>query len=170
VCSANELAFADRWSAELVDALPASAALLVTSDHGQIHLDADFVDRQCPSCVALADHVAGDGRFRYLYAAPGGGRAAGPARELVSDRAWVWSRAELLDMGVLGADATGTCRARSATSCSRRASRSPSSTPRCPNERSCDPARQSHAGRDVRAVARDAGPRLIRLSAPRSPW
>jgi hypothetical protein len=57
--------------------------------------------------------MAGDGRFRYLYAAPGGGRELlAAARELVSDRAWVWSRSELLDMGVLGADATGNIPAR----------------------------------------------------------
>ena len=102
---ANELAFADRLVGELVDALPASAAVLVTSDHGQIHLDAEsWID--VPELGALSTTMAGDGRFRYLYAAPGGGRELlAAARELVSDRAWVWSRAELLDLGVLGADA-----------------------------------------------------------------
>ena len=38
---ARELAFADRFVGELVDALPASATVLVTSDHGQIHLEAE---------------------------------------------------------------------------------------------------------------------------------
>ena len=53
--------------------------------------------------------MAGDGRFRYLYATPGRPRELlGRARELLSDRAWVWSRAELLEMGVLGTGATGT--------------------------------------------------------------
>ena len=109
---ANELAFADRLVGELVDALPASAALLVTSDHGQIHLEAEsWID--VPELGALSTTMAGDGRFRYLYAAPGGARdLLAAARELVSDRAWVWSRAELLDMGVLGADATGNVPAR----------------------------------------------------------
>ncbi|HTK17810.1 MAG TPA: alkaline phosphatase family protein [Acidimicrobiia bacterium] len=104
---ANELAFADRLVGELVDALPASATVLVTSDHGQIHLDAaSWID--IPELGALATTMAGDGRFRYLYAPAGGGRdLLAAARELVSDRAWVWSRAELLEMGVLGNDATG---------------------------------------------------------------
>jgi predicted AlkP superfamily pyrophosphatase or phosphodiesterase len=104
---ANELVFADRLVGELIDALPSSATLLVTSDHGQIHLDADsWID--IPELGALATTMAGDGRFRYLYAAPGGGRdLLAAARELVSDRAWVWSRAELLEMGVFGDDATG---------------------------------------------------------------
>jgi predicted AlkP superfamily pyrophosphatase or phosphodiesterase len=104
---ANELAFADRLVGELVDALPASATVLVTSDHGQIHLEAaSWID--IPELGALATTMAGDGRFRYLYAAPGGGRdLLAAARELVSDRAWVWSRSELLEMGVLGRDATG---------------------------------------------------------------
>jgi hypothetical protein len=105
---ANELAFADRLVGELVDALPASATLLVTSDHGQIHLEAEsWID--IPELGALATTMAGDGRFRYLYAPPGGGRELlAAARELVSDRAWVWSRAELLELGILGNDATGT--------------------------------------------------------------
>ena len=57
-----------------------------------------------PSSARVARAMAGDGRFRYLYAAPGGARELlAAARELVSDRAWVWSRSELLDMGVFGA-------------------------------------------------------------------
>ena len=38
---ARELAFVDRFVADLVDALPASATVLVTSDHGQVHLEAE---------------------------------------------------------------------------------------------------------------------------------
>ena len=101
---ARELAFVDRFVGELLDALPPETALLVTSDHGQIHLEAEsWID--VPELSALTNAMAGDGRFRYLYAAPGGGRdLLAAARELVSDRAWVWSRAELLDMGVFGTD------------------------------------------------------------------
>jgi Type I phosphodiesterase / nucleotide pyrophosphatase len=105
---ARELAFVDRFVGELVGALPARAALLVTSDHGQIHLEAEsWID--VPELGELTTAMAGDGRFRYLYAKPGTARELlGRARELVSDRAWVWSRAELLEMGVLGNDASGT--------------------------------------------------------------
>jgi hypothetical protein len=105
---ARELAFVDRFVGELADALPSSAALLVTSDHGQVHLEADsWID--VPELSELTTAMAGDGRFRYLYAPPGGARELlALARELVSDRAWVWSRAELLELGVFGDDATGT--------------------------------------------------------------
>ena len=105
---ARELAFVDRFVADLVDALPASAAVLVTSDHGQVHLEAEsWID--IPELGAMSAAMAGDGRFRYLYAHPGTARELlARARELVSDRAWVWSRAELLEMGVFGADASGT--------------------------------------------------------------
>ena len=105
---ARELAFADRLVGELVDALPAHAAVLVTSDHGQVHLEAEsWID--IPELGELTTAMAGDGRFRYLYARPGGGRELlARARELVSDRAWVWSRAEVLELGLLGDDATGT--------------------------------------------------------------
>jgi hypothetical protein len=52
--------------------------------------------------------MAGDGRFRYLYARKGAQRdLLAAARELVGSSAWVWSRAELLEEGLLGAGATG---------------------------------------------------------------
>ena len=103
----RELRFVDSLVSELVDSLPSTAALLVTSDHGQIHLDdSSWID--ITDLVALSTHLAGDGRFRYLYAdADNRKELLGRARELCSDRAWVWSRAELLEMGVLGAGATG---------------------------------------------------------------
>jgi len=103
----RELRFVDSLVSELVDSLPSSAALLITSDHGQIHLeDSSWIE--IPELLSLSSHVAGDGRFRYLYAdADNRKELLGRARELCSDRAWVWSRAELLEMGVLGAGATG---------------------------------------------------------------
>ena len=51
--------------------------------------------------------MAGDGRFRYLYARKGAARELlAAAREQVGD-AWVWSRPEVLDEGLLGTGATG---------------------------------------------------------------
>jgi hypothetical protein len=104
----RELAFADALVGELVDALPRSTAVLVTSDHGQIHLEPDsWID--IPELVPFTTAIAGDARFRYLYAdAANRGELLGRARELYSDRAWVWSRAEVLESGVLGAGAAGT--------------------------------------------------------------
>jgi hypothetical protein len=103
----RELRDTDRLIADLRAALPSHAALLVTSDHGQVHLERDsWIDLE-----ALAPHVdamAGDGRFRYLYARKGAARELhARARDLAGDNAWVWSRRELLDEGLLGTDATG---------------------------------------------------------------
>jgi hypothetical protein len=105
---ARELAFADAIAGELLDALPANTALLVTSDHGQTHLEPEsWVE--IPELLSLATAVAGDGRFRYLYANPNTRKELiGRAREVLSDRAWVYSRAEALDSGMFGHGATGT--------------------------------------------------------------
>lgn len=104
----RELGAADRLVGDLLDALPSSCALLVTSDHGQIHLDADdWVE--LPELAPLVAAMAGDGRFRYLHARPGAARELlEAAREVVGERAWVRSRKELLAEGWLGAGATGT--------------------------------------------------------------
>lgn len=104
----RELVDTDRLVSDLRDTLPAHAALLVTSDHGQVHLERSSwieVPRAGEQCIAMA----GDGRFRYLYARPGAGRGlAEVARDEVGDRAWVWTRSELLGEGLLGPGATGT--------------------------------------------------------------
>jgi len=97
-----ELAFVDRLVGELLDALPEGAALLVTSDHGQVH----FGREGWVGLGALASLVAayaGDGRFRYLYARPGAaGELAAGARDEVGSQAWVFTRDQLLDEGWLG--------------------------------------------------------------------
>jgi hypothetical protein len=104
----RELEATDRLVADLRDALPAHAALLVTSDHGQVHLEAkSWID--VSELAPLVAAMAGDGRFRYLYARAGSSaELAEKARALVGDRGWVWTRAELLESGVLGTGATGT--------------------------------------------------------------
>jgi hypothetical protein len=101
---AAELAATDRLVGAVLDALPADAALVVTADHGQVHLDPE-------SWLPLGDvedYVAfgsGDGRFRYLHAKPGAARdLAAAARDAFGTRAWVLTRAELLDGAWLGPD------------------------------------------------------------------
>jgi predicted AlkP superfamily pyrophosphatase or phosphodiesterase len=104
----RELQAVDVLVANLRDALPAEAALLVTSDHGQVHLEhRDWIDLH--EIAPLVDMMAGDGRFRYLYAKRGGARdLLEAARDALGDRAWVFSRRQLLDEGWLGEGATGT--------------------------------------------------------------
>jgi hypothetical protein len=104
----RELRAADTLVAELQAALPEEAAVLVTSDHGQVHLEAQSW-LELREIEPLVDMMSGDGRFRYLYAKRGGARELlEAARGAVGDRAWVWSRRELLDDGWIGDGATGT--------------------------------------------------------------
>lgn len=96
-----EVRSADRFVEELVQRLPSDTAVLVTADHGQIHVE-DWIDLpdSVQSEVAVA---AGDARFRSLYAFPG--RVAileARAREALSDRVWVMTRSELCNSGWLG--------------------------------------------------------------------
>lgn len=96
-----ELAFADELVGRLLDVLPERTALLVTADHGQVHVGDAWI-----SLDPLRDlfrYCAGEGRFRYLFA----GRGAGPAlleaaTDAFGDRAWVFAREQLVDEGWLG--------------------------------------------------------------------
>jgi hypothetical protein len=107
-----ELAATDRLVGEVLDALPADAALVVTADHGQVHLDPE-------SWLPLGDvepfvaFGSGDGRFRYLHAKKGAADdLAAAAREKFGTQAWVLSRLELLDGGWLGPDPAPSTRRR----------------------------------------------------------
>lgn len=91
-----ELASADRLVAELASALPADAALVVTSDHGQVHVG----DAIVPIRDEVMSHVellSGEGRFRWLHARPGQhDDLAAAARELHQGRAWVRTKDEVI--------------------------------------------------------------------------
>jgi hypothetical protein len=109
---AAELAATDRLVAAVLDVLPPDAALVVTADHGQVHLDAE-------SWLALGDvepfvaFGSGDARFRYLHAAKGAAvDLADAARDAFGKRAWVLTRTELLDGGWLGPDPSPATRRR----------------------------------------------------------
>jgi hypothetical protein len=104
----RELAFADRLVGDLLSALPAGTALLVTADHGQVHLERDDWIELAP-LAPLIDVMAGDGRFRYLHAKTGAAKElAAAASEHVGAHAWVRTRAQVLDEGWIGTGATGT--------------------------------------------------------------
>lgn len=102
-----ELRAADALVGTLLDALPASVAVLVTSDHGQVHIGADdWID--LPELEPLVDLQAGDARFRYLYATRGAAaELAAGAHEVAGARAWVLTREQLFDEGWLGPRPTG---------------------------------------------------------------
>jgi predicted AlkP superfamily pyrophosphatase or phosphodiesterase len=104
----RELTFTDDLVAQFVAALPSRAALVVTSDHGQIHLERDdWIELS--ELRPMVEVMAGDGRFRYLHARRGEAKAlAAAATDLLGPHAWVRSRREVLDEGWIGTGATGT--------------------------------------------------------------
>lgn len=61
-----ELAFCDRLVHDLIDRLPAGAALVVTADHGQVETGDDIVHFH-PDVTALTRSLSGEARLRWLH-------------------------------------------------------------------------------------------------------
>jgi hypothetical protein len=100
----RELRSADRIVREILDALPSTAALVITSDHGQVHMEPGSW-LELGDLLPLVDTQAGDARFRQLYARDGArDELVAGARAQFGDVAWVMTRRELLDEGWLGPD------------------------------------------------------------------
>jgi hypothetical protein len=99
-----ELRAVDRLVGDLLDVLPSWTALIVTSDHGQVHVGLDGWVSLDPIAPLVAAYW-GDGRFRYLRAKRGGAsELAAAARDEYGGRAWVLTATELVDEGWLGPD------------------------------------------------------------------
>lgn len=97
-----ELVAVDRMVGELAAALPPGAALVVTSDHGQVQVDGPGIVLD-PEVAIDVDLMSGEGRFRWLHARPGtAGRLAANALRLYEGVAWVRTRQEVIDEGWLG--------------------------------------------------------------------
>jgi hypothetical protein len=96
----REVRYCDALVDQMLDALPERAALVVTADHGHVHFD-DRVDLGPLNALCVAQ--SGESRFRYLHAKPGAAaELESAARELCIDRAWCFTRNQLLDEGWLG--------------------------------------------------------------------
>jgi hypothetical protein len=105
---AAELAFADDLVGRLRAALPDSCALVVTADHGQMHIEPEDWIELDPEIEALIELQAGDARCRYLYARSGAHQdLAAACRERFARVAWVRTRRELLDEAWMGVGASG---------------------------------------------------------------
>ena len=92
-----ELVAVDRLVADVVAQLPSGAAVVVTADHGQVHVG-DNTLPPSPDVMRLVHHSSGEGRFRWLHAKSGAAAellAAGT--EAHGDVAWVVSRQQMLD-------------------------------------------------------------------------
>lgn len=99
-----ELVAADRLVADVAATLPGGAALVVTSDHGQVDVGERLVTLS-PEVHELCEAVSGEGRFTWLHARPGcTGELAQAARQTIAGTGlgWVVTRDEAEAEGWFG--------------------------------------------------------------------
>jgi predicted AlkP superfamily pyrophosphatase or phosphodiesterase len=98
----EELRFVDRLVSDLIDALPAGATLVVTSDHGQVEV-ASAAHLPHPDLLAASVLLSGEGRFRWLHVRPGAMQdAVAIATEAHGHEAWVRTREQIIEDGWFG--------------------------------------------------------------------
>lgn len=96
-----ELSTADHLVSRVAESLPSGCVLLVTADHGQVHVGDNQID--LPAEVSAMVRVqSGEGRFRWLHARRGAEAALLAECTQFSDVAWVVSRDEVLDQHWFG--------------------------------------------------------------------
>jgi hypothetical protein len=97
-----ELRAADRLVGDVLEALPTGTTLLVTADHGQVHVG-DRLVTPSPELLAGVVTQSGEGRFRWLHTAKGAAAdVAAAAAEEVGHLAWVATRQQMLDEAWFG--------------------------------------------------------------------
>jgi Type I phosphodiesterase / nucleotide pyrophosphatase len=107
-----ELVAVDRLVADVAEALPDGAALVVTADHGQVSVGRAAVALD-PAVMAHTSMVSGEGRFRWLHAHPGlRDDLAEAARACYGGEAWIHTIDEVEALGWFGGPLTGEARAR----------------------------------------------------------
>lgn len=97
-----EVAAADRLVSDVAEALPPGAVLVVTADHGQVHVGQGSVELD-KDLMTSVEMLSGEGRFRWLHARPGAARQlADEARDRYGDVSWVRTRDQVVEEGWLG--------------------------------------------------------------------
>jgi hypothetical protein len=97
-----ELVAADRLVADVISVLPPGVALLVTADHGQVHVGRNEIAPHA-DVLQRARYQSGEGRFRWLHARPGAAdELLAAAQHHHGDVAWVRSRQQAIDEGWFG--------------------------------------------------------------------
>jgi predicted AlkP superfamily pyrophosphatase or phosphodiesterase len=107
-----ELVSVDRLVCDLCSVLGPGMTLLITSDHGQVHVGEQVrpLHREVMRHVAL---LSGEGRFRWLHARPGQITDLLEAtRALHKDEAWIASREEATAAGWFGPRLSGAAASR----------------------------------------------------------
>lgn len=97
-----EISATDWLVGALLASLPADTTLVVTADHGQVHVGDESV-QLAASVTELLHHQSGEGRFRWLHAKRG--REAdllSTCTSLYDDIAWVVSLEQVVDEAWLG--------------------------------------------------------------------
>ncbi len=99
---AQELRTVDRLVGDIIEVLPEGAALVVTSDHGQVEVGTS-ARLPGPELLANVELMSGEGRFRWLHARAGAvGDVLAAAEEAHGAEAWVRTRERIVDEGWFG--------------------------------------------------------------------
>lgn len=97
-----ELRMADALVADVLAAVPAGTAVLVTADHGQVHVG-DRVVHPSADLLGPVTAQSGEGRFRWLHCAQSDiASVVDTAESEVGDLAWVVTKEQMLDDGWFG--------------------------------------------------------------------
>ena len=97
-----ELGFVDWLVGETLSSMPAGAVLAVVADHGQVDVGPRAA-LLAPEVAAESELVSGEARFRWLHGRAGRVEAlVDLARARYGGEAWVATREEIVDTGVLG--------------------------------------------------------------------
>jgi predicted AlkP superfamily pyrophosphatase or phosphodiesterase len=107
-----ELSYVDRLVGDLAADLPRDAVLVVTSDHGQLHVGDNIVHLH-RDVLDQVSFQSGEGRFRWLHARPG---RTGPLLDAAAHHhgsdAWVLSQEQMIADGWFGPVVTDAARSR----------------------------------------------------------
>jgi hypothetical protein len=107
-----EVAATDRLVADVLAAVPAGTAVVVTADHGQVHTGTD-VQQLDAEVLAHVSYQSGEARFRWLHARPGRSTALLEAATAAHGAdAWVLSRDDMVAQGWFGPRVTSDALAR----------------------------------------------------------
>lgn len=96
-----ELRSTDRLVGDLLDSVDSDTVVVVTADHGQVHVG-DHTVTLDSAASSLVHHRSGEGRFRWLHAKNGRARELAEACDVHRDVAWVVTREQVVDEGWFG--------------------------------------------------------------------
>jgi predicted AlkP superfamily pyrophosphatase or phosphodiesterase len=107
-----ELRTVDRLIGDIAEQLTPDSVLLVTADHGQVHVGTNTIVPHADVVAGVA-YQSGEGRFRWLHTKGGATEdVLAAAKSHYADVAWIVSRDEAIDGGWFGPRVTDAARKR----------------------------------------------------------